>query len=167
MANLLITIMAVALAAFVLASGAWYIDTRVGPTNEIKLKSMAGMTSLAAGYRAFNMSDTQILPETSWKTSLGSYVTVPQPPGSGLEWIYDCNNDYAVEVATCAPGVRHGFCLFGASASEVQFTGMKRARSQMSSSQVDIGSSCGAGTYNSTDPASFSTPVALTYWLTN
>lgn len=165
MANLLITIMAVALAAFVLTMGAWYLDSRVGPTNEIKLKAMAGMVSLASGYRSFNMSDTQVLPESGWETKIGAYATVPQPPVKGLEWRYNCGVDWDNDTEACS--ARAGFCLRSTGdGTEVQFLGMKRARTQMSTSQVDIGSDCGKNEYNSADPAS-SSPVAMTYWLTN
>lgn len=167
MAHLIVTILAIALASVVMASGVWYLDVRIGTISEVKLKTMSGMASLSAAYRSYGMGSSAVLPETSWESGISGYVSMPKPPGKGLAWSYDCSGDFAGAPTACSTIVRHAFCLSGDKVTSAQFTGMKRARMQMSSSQVDLGAACGGDEYNNADPASFETPVALTYWLTN
>ncbi|HAU29503.1 MAG TPA: hypothetical protein DCW68_05260 [Rhodospirillaceae bacterium] len=167
MAHLIVTLLAIALAAFVMASGVWYLDARIGTTNEVKLKTMSGMASLSSAYRSYKMAASTVLPETSWETEIEGYVSMPKPPGNGLVWSYDCNGNFALPLAACNSSARHAICLSGTSVSEVQFNGMKRARTQMSSSQLDLGADCGGSEYDVATPGAFPASVALTYWMTN
>ena len=93
MANLLITLFAIAIVAAMLTGGYFYLNADAGVRSTIGMEASSGMAVLASGYQAYRMSNNAA--PTALDKITPSYAALPSPP-TGLSWNYgqDSNGDW-------------------------------------------------------------------------
>ena len=155
MLNILLSIIAIALAAIVIAGGSWYFDSGIAVRKEAELMATSGFGALTSGYNAYRSSNQQILPQTDWqKTLTDDFIYMPNKPA---------NMDWSYKYDTMTP-TDHWFCLSGTITAR-QYQGLVKAKGKLSLDNTFLGSACGQNNYEAIPPASFPTAVALTYKL--
>ena len=160
MSNLIITMIAIALAVVVATMGGMYVNPGIFKSKEYKHQVESGFLRLKVAYD-LHISYKGVRPsvpvdalDETWKTQLnglGERLQVPKAIQGGFDWSYN----------KPAGSNRYYFCLSG-TYNKPALRGFNNALDDMKNSYVNINTTCGATT---DDDTITSGSVAITYWL--
>lgn len=150
MTQILLVVLAIALAASALAGGVWHVSSDAGPRELVARSGEAGFRSLAAAHAAHLASTGLRPPPSAWEAALfPAYGFKPAPP-QGMSWTYGGSGSAA------------WFCLTDPSATAARWDGLDRIGRRFGADLYVLAASCGAASA-AARPASFPAPAAATY----
>lgn len=166
MSNLIITILAIALAGVASVMGGMYVNTNVFKTKNYKHSAETGFLKLKVAhdmylsYRGERPTTGDVSPADGvpdWKAQLNSLrdgETVPRPLKGGHDWSYNI------------VGSRYNFCLTG-SYDEGVYDGFVAAAKDIQKADVFVtnGNSCSATTNATEAVIATDGTISMVYWL--